>query len=118
MFYILFSMLLLLLSNQPAMAEERYPDIFQGIISSTEGSPKSIVINERKVLLDNKVEIMDHKENRKSLSDLAAGKWIYVISEKRPPGTTAMRIYFIPKRVSEKEKFKYPFMKREEDPEE
>lgn len=118
MFYILFSALLLLISNQPVMAENRYVEPYQGIISSTEGAPGYIIVNERKILLDKGVAIKDHEEKEVSLSDLKKGKWVYIVSEKRAAGLTALRIYLLPRRIKDNEKRNYPFIIREEEPEE
>ncbi len=118
MFYILFSALLLLLSNQPVMAENSDVERFQGIISSTEGLPGYIVVNERQILLDEDVKIKDPKEKEASVSDLKSGKWVYIVAEKKPAGHTAIRIYLLPKRIKDKEKHDYPFMTREEESEE
>ncbi len=118
MFYILLSALLLLLSNQPVLAEDGYVKPFQGAISSTDGMPDYIVVNEHKLLLDEKVVIKDHKEKEASLSDLKAGQWIYIAAEKRPAGLTALRIYLLPRHVKDKEKSSYSFIKKEEEPEE
>ncbi len=118
MFYILLTGLFFLLSNQPALAEEQVSEIFQGIISSTRGAPSYLVVNERKIYLDEDVEVKDHKERELSVSELKAGKWVYIVSEKRSYGPTALRIYLLPKRIKDYEKRNYPFMKREEEPEE
>ncbi len=118
MFYILITTLLLLLSNQPVMAENSDVERFQGIISSTEGLPGYIVVNERRILLDEGVKIKDPKEKEASLTDLKSGRWIYIAAEERPAGLTAIRIFLLPKRIKDKEKRDYPFMTREEESEE
>lgn len=117
MFYILLSTILLLLSSQPVLAEDGYVNSFQGAISATDGIPKYIVVNEHKLLLDEKVIVKNHKEKDASLSDLKAGQWIYIAAQKRPAGLTALRIYLLPRHVPDKEKSGYPFMEKEEEPE-
>ena len=107
--------LLLLLSNQPALAGGDDTVTFQGIVSSTDGSPYHLFINERKVLLDERVEVRDHKEKDKSLSDIKNGKWLYIVSEETLSGPKAIRIYLLPGNVKHGEKRNYPFMYREED---
>ncbi len=109
--------LLLLLSHQPALAGSDDTVTFQGIVNSIEGIPNHIIINERKIFLDDDVEVMDHKEKEKSLSDIKNGKWIYVVSEEKSSGLTALRIYLLPGKVKDSEKNKYPFMAKEEDDE-
>ena len=118
MLNILFAVLMLLLSNQPAMAENKDVEIFQGIISSAEGLPKYIYVNERRLLLDSNIDVRDQKEKEALLSNLKSGKWVYIVSEKRSEGPTALRIYILPKHIKDNEKHDYPFMKREEEPEE
>ncbi len=107
--------LLLLLSNQPALAGSDDTVTYQGIVNSIEGIPNHLIINERKIFLDDDVEVMDHKEKEKSLSDIKNGKWIYVVSEEKSSGLTALRIYLLPGKVKDSEKHKYPFMVKEED---
>ncbi len=109
--------LLLLLSNQPALAGSDDTVTYQGIVNSIEGIPNHLIINERKIFLDDDVEVMDHKEKEKSLSDIKNGKWIYVVSEEKSSGLTALRIYLLPGKVKDSEKHKYPFMVKEEDDE-
>ena len=118
MFYILFSALLLLLSNQPVLAENSDVERFQGIISSTEGLPGYIVVNERQILLDEDIKIKNPKEKEVSVSDLKGGKWVYIVAEKKPAGLSAIRIYLLPKHIKDKEKHDYPFMTKEEESEE
>src|SRR4030067_1867998 len=109
--------LLLLLSNQPALAVSDDTVTFQGIVNSTEGMPNHLFINERKVLLDERVEVRDQKDKEKSLSDIKNGKWIYVLSEAESSGPNAIRVYLLPGKVKDSEKHKYPFMHKEEDDE-
>ena len=109
--------LLLLLSNQPALAGSDDTVTYQGIVNSIEGIPNHLIINERKIFLDDDVEVMDHKEKEKSLSDIKNGKWIYVVSEEKSSGLTALRIYLLPGKVKDSEKHKYPFMVKEDDDE-
>jgi len=107
--------LLLLLSNQPALAGSDDTVTFQGIVNSTDEMPGHLFINERNVLLDERVEVMDHKEKYKSLSDIKNGKWIYVVSKETISGPKAIRIYLLPGNVKHSEKRNYPFMHREEE---
>ena len=116
MFHILFVTILFLLSNQPVLAADGNTEAFQGIINSTEGAPKYLIVHERKILLDEKVEIKDHKEKDAAISDLKNGKWVYIVTEEKPAGTTALRIYLLPKRLKDNEKHNYPFIQREEEP--
>ena len=109
--------LLLLLSNQPALAVSDDTVTFQGIVNSTEGMPNHLFINEMKVLLDEMVEVRDHKDKDKSLSDIKNGKWIYVVSEEKSSGPNAIRVYLLPGKVKDSEKHKYPFMHKEKDDE-
>ena len=109
--------LLLLLSNQPALAGSDDTVTYQGIVNSIEGIPNHLIINERKIFLDDDVEVMDHKEKEKSLSDIKNGKWIYVVSEEKSSGLTALRIYLLPGKVKDSEKHKYPFMVKKDDDE-
>lgn len=118
MFYALIATLLFLLSGQPVMAENSHVERFQGIISSTEGLPNYMMVNERKILLDESVEIEDPKEKKASVSDLKEGKWVYIVSEEKGQGLTAIRIFLIPTRIKDKEKGNYPFMIKEEESEE
>jgi len=117
MFYIILSVILLLLSNRPALAEDDYVETFQGIVNSTAGMPGYIVVNEQKLLLDDKVVIKDHQEKDAPLSDIRVGRWIYVAAAKRSAGPTALRIYLLPRYIKDKERSSYPFMKREEESE-
>ena len=118
MFYALITTLFFLLSGQSAMAESSNIERFQGIISSTGGLPHYIMVNERKILLEEGVEIKDPKEKKASLSDLKEGKWVYIVSEEKGHGLSATRIFLIPRRIKDKEKGHYPFMTREEESEE
>jgi len=118
MFYALITTLFFLLAGQPVMAENNNVERFQGIISSTGGLPDYIMVNERKILLDEGVEIKDPKEKKSSLSDLKEGKWVYIVSEEKRPGLTATHIFLIPGRIKDKERGHYPFMTREEESEE
>ncbi len=118
MFYALIATLFFLLSGQSVMAESNNTERFQGIISSTEGLPYYLMVNERKILLDEGVEIKDPKEKKAALSDLKEGKWVYIVSEEKGPGLIATRIFLIPRRVKDKERDHYPFMTREEESEE
>lgn len=118
MFYALITTLFFLLAGQPVMAENNNVERFQGIISSTGGLPDYIMVNERKILLDEGVEIKDPKEKKASLSDLKEGKWVYIVYEEKRPGLTATRIFLIPRRIKDKERGHYPFMTREEESEE
>ncbi len=117
MINLLFAFLLLLVSGPPAIAGGENTETYQGIVSSTEGLPNHIIVNERRVLLDSQVEIKDHKEKDKSLSDIKNGKWIYVVAEERSSGLTAIKIYLLPGKIKDNEKHKYPFMVKEEDDE-
>ena len=100
------------------MAESNNIEKFQGIISSTEGLPNYMMVNERKILLNEGIEIKDSKEKKASVSDLKEGKWVYIVYEEKRPGLTATRIFLIPRRIKDKEKGHYPFMTREEESEE
>lgn len=107
--------LLLLLSNQPALAGSEDTVAFQGVVNSTSGMPNYLLVNERKVLLDDRIEVRDYKEKEKSLSDIKDGKWIYVVYEETSSGPNAVRIYLLPGKVKHNEKHKYEFMHKEED---
>lgn len=119
MLYTIFVMLFLMISNNPAVAEEApHTETFQGVISSTEGVPMYLIVNENKILLGEKVEVKDRKEREISLSDLKNGKWVYIVAERKPAGITAQRIYLLPKKIKDRDKHEYHFMKMEEEPEE
>ncbi len=115
MINLLFACLLLLLSNQPAFAGSDDTVTFQGIVSSAEGIPNHLLINERKLLLDDRVEVRDHKEKEKSLSDIKEGKWLYVVYKETLTGPKAIRIYLLPGKVNDSDKKNHPFMHKEED---
>ncbi len=106
---------LLLLSHQPALAGSDDTTTFQGIVNSAAGMPEYLFINERKILLDDRVEVRDHKEKDKSLSDIKNGEWIFVVSKQTLSGPKAIRLYILPGIVKQGEKHKHPFMKKEED---
>lgn len=114
MINLIFACLLLLLSNQPAIAGSDDTVTFQGIVSTTDGIPNHLFINESKVLLDERVEVRDHKGNDKSLSEIKNGKWLYIVSEETLSGPKAIRIYLLPGNVKHSEKRNYPFMHKEE----
>ncbi len=119
MLYIIFVTLFLMVSNGPAVAEEApHTETFQGVISSTGGMPRYLIVNENKILIGENAEVKDHKEREISLSDLKNGKWVYIVAEKKPSGITAQRIYLLPKNIKGRDKHEYRFMKREEEPEE
>ena len=107
--------LLLLLSNQPALAGSDDTATFQGVVNSTDEMPGHLFINERKVLLDERVEVRDHKEKDKSLSDIKNGKWVYVVFKETFSGPKAIRVYLLPGNVKHRDKHKYQFMHKEED---
>ena len=46
MINLLFAFLLLLVSGQPVIAGGEYTETYQGIVSSIEGLPKQIIVNE------------------------------------------------------------------------
>ena len=101
------------------MAEEAAgTDTFQGVISSTEGIPNYLIVNEKRILLSDKVEVNDHREREIELSDLKVGKWVYLVTERRAAGITALKIYLLPKKIKDREKHEYRFMEREKEPEE
>src|SRR4030066_1831661 len=106
----LISGFLLLLSHQPALAGSDDTATFQGIVNSTDEMPGHLFINERKVLLDERVEVKDHKEKYKSLSDIKRGKWIYVVSKPTLSGPKAIRIYLLPGNIKHSDKHNYSFM--------
>ncbi|MCC6544611.1 MAG: hypothetical protein IT392_08940 [Nitrospirae bacterium] len=111
----LIASLLLLLSHQPALAGSDATTTFQGVVNSTEGMPGYLYINERKVLLDESVEVKDHKEKHKSLSDIKRGTYIYVVTEQTLSGPNAIRVYLLPGIIAHGDKHNYPFMQKEED---
>ncbi len=115
MLHVLFTSVLLLMLSQPVLAEEREFSIYQGVISSTEGMPKYLIVNEREIPLSGDVKVKDPKEKEVSLSDLKAGKWVYIVSEASSDGLVAKRIYLLPKYIKKGEKADYPFMKKEEE---
>lgn len=106
-----------LMLSQPSLAQEREFSIYQGVVSSTEGIPRYIIIDERAFPLAGDVKVKDHKERDARLSDLKAGKWVYIVSEFTPDGPEVKKIYLLPEYIKKSEKDNYPFMKREEDPE-
>lgn len=118
MLYIIFVALAVFLSGNPVMAEDTYAETFQGVISSTEGMPQYLIVNEKKVLIGDKAEVMDYKERKIELSDLKVSKWVYLVVERKQAGLTAQKIYLLPKRIKDSEKHNYPFMVREEEAEE
>lgn len=118
MIYIILTAILLLFSNNPVMAEDTYAETFQGVISSTEGVPQYLIVNEKKVLIGDRAEVKDYKEREIELYDLKVGKWVYLVVEKKPAGLTAKKIYLLPKKIRDSEKHTYPFMVREEEAEE
>lgn len=118
MFYIIFVVLAVFLSGNPVMAEDTYAETFQGVISSTEGVPQYLIVNEKKVLIGDRAEVKDYKERKIELSDLKVGKWVYLVVEKKTAGLTAKKIYLLPKKIRDSEKHTYPFMVREEEAEE
>ena len=101
--------------SQPVLAEEHEISIYQGTISSVEGLPGYIIVNERQFPLSDDAEIKDSKEKDANLSDLKEGKWVYIVSEDSPNGFKAKRIYLLPKYIQKSEKDNYPFMKKEEE---
>lgn len=118
MLYIIFVTLFLMISNNPVCAEDTLPtETYQGVISSTEGMPGYLIINESKVLLGENTEVKDSKERIKSLSDLKNGKWVYIVAERRPSGITAQRIYLLPNKIKNRDKHEYHFMQMEEESE-
>ncbi|MBI5193988.1 MAG: hypothetical protein HZA08_11195 [Nitrospirae bacterium] len=118
MFYIFFLTLMMVFSNNPVMAEDTYTETFQGVISSTEGIPQYLIVNEKKVLISNNAEVKDHKDREIELSDIKVGKWVYLVVEKKQAGLTVNKIYLLPKRIKDSEKHNYPFIGREEEGEE
>lgn len=118
MFYIIFVTLFLFVSNNPVIAEETAgTETFQGVVSSTEGGTRYLIINEKRVLLSDNLEVKDHSEREIELSDIRVGKWVYVVAERRAAGITARRIYLLPKKITNREKHEYRFMEREEETE-
>ena len=115
MLTILVTGILSLILSSPAFAEEREFSIYQGTISSVEGMPDYLIVNEREIQLSDDVEIKDSKENNARLSDLKEGKWVYIVSEDSSNGFKARKIYLLPKYIKKGEKDKYPFMKKEEE---
>ena len=115
MLTILVTGILSLILSSPAFAEEREFSIYQGTISSVEGMPDYLIVNEREIQLSDDVEITDSKENNARLSDLKEGKWVYIVSEDSPNGFKAKRIYLLPKYIKKSDKDNYPFMKKEEE---
>lgn len=106
---------LFLILSQPVLAGEKEFSIYQGVISSASRIPRYIIVNEREIPLAEDIKVKDSKERDIYLSDLKAGKWVYIVSEESPAGLKAKRIYILPKHVKKSEKDKYPFMKREEE---
>lgn len=118
MLHIIFLTLMLFLSNNPVMAEDTHTETFQGVISSTEGVPQYLIVNEKKVLIGDRSEVKDYKERKIELSDLKVSKWVYLVVARKQAGLTAEKIYLLPKRIKDSEKHNYPFMVREEEAEE
>lgn len=114
MLHIIFLTLMLLLSNNPAAGQESYTETFQGVIGSLEGMPGYLIVNEKKILIGDRVEVKDYKDIEIRLTDLKIGKWVYLVVEKKQAGLTAHKIYLLPKRIKDSEKHSYPFMVREE----
>lgn len=115
MLTILVAGILSLILSSPGFAEEKEFSIYQGTISSVEGLPGYIIVNERQFPLLDDAEIKDSKERHANLSDLKEGKWVYIVSEDSPNGFKAKRIYLLPKYINKNEKDNYPFMKKEEE---
>jgi hypothetical protein len=115
MLNLLITAFLFLMLSQPVPAQEREFSIYQGVISSTERLPGYLIINEREIPLADDVEVKDSREKEVSLSDLKAGKWVYIVSEQSSDSLIAKRIYLLPKHIKKNEKQDYPFMKREEE---
>lgn len=114
MIHIFITGFLFLILSQPSLAQEREFSIYQGVVSSTQGIPRYIIIDERAFLLAGDVKVKDNKEREATLSDLKAGKWVYIVSEFTSDGPEVKKIYLLPKYIKKSEKDNYPFMKREE----
>lgn len=115
MLNILLAGILSLILSSPALAGGQEFSIYQGTVSSVEGIPDYIIVNEQKIQLSDDVEIKDSKEKDAKLSDLKEGKWVYIVSENSSNGFKAKKIYLLPKYIKKSEKDKYPFMKKEEE---
>jgi len=100
------------------MADNGQTETFQGVINSTDGLPGYFIVNERKLLVDGSVTIKDAKEKEAAIKDLKNGKWVYITAEKKAAGLTATHIYLIPKRIKNKDKVNYPFIKKVEETDE
>ena len=86
----------------------------QGLINPG-GNPKAgyLLINEMKIYIDQKTQLMDIHKGSIPLSEFRPKRWVYLEIEKDPNEKKfiARKIYLLPHYVNPKEKGRFSFMK-------
>jgi hypothetical protein len=86
------------------------PHLFQGVVMENNGA--SLIVSEKKVLINPGTYVKNSKEQDIRLSDIKPGNHVYVKGEfDDNDNIVAKKIYLLPHRISHKELDNYPFMK-------
>ncbi len=72
-----------------------------------------LFINEMRISINEKTEVLDHHRSSLPVSELKAKRWVYLEGEKDPNQKTvkAKRIYLLPHYVNPDQRRMFPFVK-------
>lgn len=108
------ALLILLLGAHSAwgveVEDDREYKFMQGVINAR--TPSSLILNETvKVNLTAETRFFDSKGRKSASREISRYKWLYVEGVKESDGSiTAVDVYYLPGRISKKERPRYGFM--------
>jgi hypothetical protein len=85
----------------------------QGIVMELDWNKKTIVVNERSIVLDQNTIVHNDKGSPIPRENLRAKAWVYIegAKDRTQKRIVAQKIYLLPKYIDDKEKRRYPFIK-------
>lgn len=85
----------------------------QGILMEIDLKSTFIIVNEKKIFIDQNTLLNNDRSNPVSLDQLKTKGWVYIewIKDKEKDKALAKRIYLLPRYVDKKDKHLFPFIK-------
>ena len=105
--------ILLLLPGGLTFASEKANLNLQGVVMKVDLKHHSMVVNERLCIWNGNTALYNEKGGPASFDQLKEQGWVYIeaVQDKAHHRILAKTIYLLPKRIDEKEKHLYPFIK-------
>ncbi len=110
---ILLSAIFMVMTSPLTFASEKDIVNIQGILMEIDLKKGTMIVNERLFRWDQKTSFFNDKGSPITIDKIKVKSWVYIegVNENLNKSLLAKMVYLLPKRIDEKEKHLYPFIK-------